>query len=369
MAGRPGVIRRDQLIKIFESYREKIVRDNKVIVPSDKIWQDLSINIVKNASAKSIYTAALRWWKEMTVKQTIDDSVVDGQSDCEDTSLSSVTNNKINFNVYLSGEVWQQISPVPQKYYRKKDRDHKGKSRTYLVLKPGIWTNVLIERIAEHRKNIICNWSFKRNKVSVSGNYFVVVTATCVTCSATLNGFIKDEPKHPRDRVKFCFVVRNFDKSRHQDTNKTVRNTGTRANDVFSSTKPALYLHQKMSSKNTNMFEHPKGRQFTLNAIRCGKHRKKTAKKLSSCPYTAIMYIQAMNCYANTIHAVGISPFNVIYTSSDQIKLFKAYKLKNRYTRIQCDASGNLAHKLGKLSFNMKLEIRTRIVWGRVFAN
>lgn len=51
----------------------------------------------------------------------------------------------------------------------------------------------------------------------------------------------------------------------------------------------------------------------------------------------------------NTIHLIAQDPFSCIYTSPDQIKLFKAYKKKNRFTKVSCDASGGVAHRLRKI--------------------
>lgn len=75
---------------------------------------------------------------------------------------------RINFNIHLSAEVWKSISPVPVSYNRKADRRHKGRTRTFMTLKKGVWTNVILERIAKHRKNLICDWYFNRAKVYVN---------------------------------------------------------------------------------------------------------------------------------------------------------------------------------------------------------
>lgn len=181
----------------------------------------------------------------------------------------------------------------------------------------------------------------------INGHFYVIVSGSCINCGASITGFVKNKPQNECDSIKFSFSVKNFNEDLHKGELKTVKNSGEKANAVFTSSKSALNLHQQLSRK-TSMFENPKGRQFTLNAIRCGKFRKKESKKITTCPCTAILYLQAMNCFANTIHFDGMSPFVVIYISPNQIRLYNAYKKKNPYTRMTGDSSGGFAHKLGE---------------------
>lgn len=51
----------------------------------------------------------------------------------------------------------------------------------------------------------------------------------------------------------------------------------------------------------------------------------------------------------DTIHFIGQDPFSTLYTSPDQLKLYKVYKRKNPFTQITCDGSSSVAHKLGKM--------------------
>lgn len=210
----------------------------------------------------------------------------------DDSVNNSVISNssvfgRINFNFHLSADVWETISPIPKRYERKQNKYYKGNGREYYVLKPGVWTNVFINKISDHRKNIICNIVFERNKVYVSGAFYVIVTGSCKNCGASLTGFVKNKPKTTCDSVRFCFSLKNFNEDLHKGEIKTVKNTGEKANAVFTSSKSALHLHQPMARKNA-MFENPKGRQFTLNVIRCGKFRRNASKKITTCPYNAL---------------------------------------------------------------------------------
>lgn len=362
MAGRPAAVSRDELHDTFRSFKENIMELDSIVKPSAKIWTDLHCKFFPTLSAKAIYSAALRW-KDFLSQNNDDQESEKCFSDISDISMEtnekeSTLNNttisqskspRINFSVHLSSKVWKTIDPVPVRYHRKEDRYHKGSARTYFVLQPGVWSTLLAERIAEHRKNIICNWSFKKCKVYVSGTFYIVLIAKCVNCSAILRGFVKSKPEES-ESVKFSFSVTNFNELLHEkqnDKEKTVRNVGAKAHKIFTSARPALALHQDLTRENTKLFQKTKGRMLSLNAIRCGKYRKRQAKKLSTCPYTSLSYLQAAHSYPDTIYMTPMNPFFVMYTSPDQIKLFKAYKKKNSYTKMSGDATGDLVHKLG----------------------
>lgn len=300
MAGRRGNVTREEYKKAFDSFKDQIVNCNKIVKPSETIWQHISDNIFTKSNPKSIYSAALRWFSECKYENSDN---IDNDDDCDnvsiemncdqsinDTIISNSSIPRINFNIHLSAEVWKTIAPVPKQYDKLSDRYQKGYGRQYMVLNPGVWTTVLQEKISQHRKNIICNIAFKRNKVYVTGTFFVTVTGKCINCNATLSGFVKQKPQNQNDSIKFCFTLMNFNNDLHEENQKTVRNSGEKADKMFKSNKSALHLHQQLN-RNTSMFQNPKGRQFTLNSIRCGKYRRRQLQKISTCPYTAITYL------------------------------------------------------------------------------
>lgn len=131
-----------------------------------------------------------------------------------------------------------------------------------MTLKKGVWTNVILEKIAKHRKNLICNWSFNPSKVYVSGKFYVVITAKCINCSASLRGFKKDKPEN--DAVKICFSIKNFNEKLHDGDTKSVKNTGSKVKQIQDSSKSALGLHHQMAAENIPMFGKSKGRTFSF---------------------------------------------------------------------------------------------------------
>lgn len=60
-AGRKRVVPLDDLYAKFGVCEEAIVRENKVVAPSDTIWDDIFEHFEKKSSKKAIYNDALRW--------------------------------------------------------------------------------------------------------------------------------------------------------------------------------------------------------------------------------------------------------------------------------------------------------------------
>lgn len=366
MAGKKRKVALDVLHGLFEANKTLIVNEKgSIVFPKENIWTIISNDeSVKNKmTPKAIYTEALVWWKKHDEpndeqKQdttweisdiSLEISSPKNQSD-ENYTSSSVSETKrgdINFSITLTNEVWETIQPVASEYKRK-EKKRNAKLKTYYVLKPGLWTHVLAERIAKHRNGTPCTWSFKRAKVYNNGKVYITLTANCKTCKALLVGKVSKQPKKGDD-VKFKFFVRNFSQTEHDQGRKNVRTGGARAKELFSSKKIASVLKRDMiRDSGAEMFEQVKGRDITENAIRAGQSRRRQLSKLSPSPLQAIEYLQVSHLYGPMIHMTGLNKFFCIYNSKNQFAIFDAYKKKNKHVKITADATGSVVHKIRK---------------------
>lgn len=220
--------------------------------------------------------------------------------------------------------------------------------RTYYVLESGLWTNYLIQKIAEHRKNIICTWAFKRAKVYMESDNYVTLSANCTTCRAYLIGYVPKKP-NPDENVKFSFKVINFNEEEHKLGRKNVRICGKKAEDLFKSKEIASVLRRnEITASDAKMFDQPKGRDVSENAIRCGQYRYRQNQKLSSSPIQALEYLKESNTYGPMIHWISTAPFFIMYGSPNQFILYDAYRKHNPYTKLSLDGTASLVHKLSK---------------------
>lgn len=237
----------EQLIKLFEEYKADIVlSDEKIIPPSNKFWAAFKNKYNLEADKKAIYTDALKWHKkcvseknEKISKEKINDfddiledeievtstDSFEYESETSDDSTSCAKSD-IQFSIKLTYNTWMLIQPTSRSYNRRAEKSHKGGVRQYLVLKPGFWSNVFAEKIAQHKKDIICDWAFKNARVSADGKHYVVVTANCINCKSKLCAVLEKKPME-NEEVKFTCVVKNFDEKRHQDSTKKVKVSGS----------------------------------------------------------------------------------------------------------------------------------------------
>lgn len=174
MAGRKRTVPVEIVHNLFRENEIRIIDDRKrVIVPKDTIWEELRKHeLIKNKmTAKAIYTEALNWWKniEDADQEPIEKEVNDFNgisielSPPANKSLSfstsfdtSIESNGVKFSITLAYGVWQTIQPVP-KNYKRTEKTHKKKTRCYYTLEPGLWTNVLVDRIANHCSGIVAH--------------------------------------------------------------------------------------------------------------------------------------------------------------------------------------------------------------------
>lgn len=178
------------------------------------------------------------------------------------------------------------------------------------------------------------------------------MSAKCTTCGAILLGGIPKEPKKDDESVKIKLIVRGFNEELHLNmSRKNVRTGGSKANEIFTSDKKASVLKRDLIRESSaEMFQPDTGRVLSENAIRAGQSRQRQQNKLSSDAVKSLEFLKASNAFGAMIHWLGADPFFVIYGSPNQFLLFNAYKKHNKSTKITCDATGSIVHKLRKSS-------------------
>lgn len=230
--------------------------------------------------------------------------------------------------------MWTTVSPVEKDYARKRDN---GKVRTYVVMPPGAWTNVIADAVTKKRSDIPCGWTFTNNRCYYSGKEYLTIRGRCNICSAILRGVIEDTPDENKP-VDIKIEIFSLNRNTHEKAEpKNVRIGGDFAKTIYGTKKPAGVIRRNLLRTKASIFQKPFGRVPTANAIRCGQYRQRQKEKLSTCPYDALSLFKASNKYMDTIHFIGKDPFSALYTTPSQLKIYKAYKRKNQFTEVRCD--------------------------------
>lgn len=362
LRGRKPKFDKNKLHQIFEENCEKIkTNDGGVVGPTSNIYSNLQRRYQISMTNSSIYLAASRWNKsekseeikklrQTETSRSSQDSSFETSNDqlLNESILSSDDENIIKFSITLSAEIWKTIEPSEVNYNRKSTQNipSKSSSRKHFVLKPGAWTEILADRITDSSKNIICDLSFKRAKVTYSGEYFIQVFGKCVTCGAVLYGFVEKRPEK-NEPVKFEFRLKGYSEEKHREERKSVKISRSQSQKIVNSNKASVQLYRELASKDGQMFSRLRGRVPSANAIRCIRSRNKQTQRLSSDVFQALLLLQTSATYTNTIHMIGNSPFFLIYGSPKQFQLYNMYSQRNNETKISCDATGGLVRKLG----------------------
>lgn len=110
-----------------------------------------------------------------------------------DESASGVSNSppKKCFTITFSVEEWKIIQPCPLVYMEKSG------FRTYEVLTPCVWTNIIQDHFFLHTR-LPCALAFKNNRKGSSGKYLLTINGRCSECSSNFIGIIEEIPAHTR---------------------------------------------------------------------------------------------------------------------------------------------------------------------------
>lgn len=331
---------------------------------SNELWNQIKqdYELPKSVTPGAIYTAMLDMFRQIidqnkkvdpneesrNITNNLDESnQIDEINDSLEVQQHVSPKNIVKFQVNLSITVWNRIKPERQIYNRMWDNHHRQLDRKYLVLPKGVWTYCLSQAIARQKKGIPCHWTFKRGKVYPDGSKYITVAGSCTICNAKLNGFLRAKPDTPTKFVRLMMEVENIDYSIHGKSieQKNVKIHGNITRALCEKDQPATAITRNMLCESVGLFETPKERIATPNAIRCSQYRTRKQDHLNDCPLKALQILK-LSYYDKWIRAIGLDPFYAIYANTDQEILYKLHKMKSKYTSVSCDATGGVARKI-----------------------
>jgi hypothetical protein len=184
---------------IVKKYLGTIFKDNCVIVgPSHFIWTTIKNDLNNEISEKSLYTLVkcnrnnFLCLLGIEASPEAEDVCKDIEYDFhENTDSDDFLNNideEIKFNMTLSVEEWNSLQTSDVMYKRKHFL-----SRTYSVLKPGVWADIMHSHFWEQTK-FPCSISYKRAKIYENGTNYCEFYGMCTTCESKLYGVLENKP-------------------------------------------------------------------------------------------------------------------------------------------------------------------------------
>lgn len=283
-------------------------------------------------------------------------SIQSNESDAEDGKDS-----ELQFSLKIPMNIWDKIKSKDA-IYRRTDNDYNGEqkitrrtvTRTYKVLKNGVWTYSLSRAIAQQRKHIPCRWCFKRCKIftSESAENYITIHGYCITCNAELNGYVKKMPDIEARFVEFSMKISKLDSSKHHQhkIQKNVKISGEQAQSMYGSKEvygQAARIQRSILRHSVDeLFKPPIERVPTKNSIRCIQYRNRKLEQLDACPMKALEILKH-SYYNDWIQSIGSDPFYVSHVNTDTEFYTMCTKKKNTLSTIFCDAIGGIAKRFG----------------------
>lgn len=97
------------------------------------------------------------------------------------------------FSITFSVNEWQSIRPTSKIYTCKRG------PRTYQVMSPYNWSNIIQEHFFLHTR-LPCCLTFKKANVSLSSNFFLTIRGRCSDCGSIFDGVVNDTPADTESR-------------------------------------------------------------------------------------------------------------------------------------------------------------------------
>lgn len=107
-------------------------------------------------------------------------------SHCTDDDETDMFND-LEFSITFSDNEWQAIKPKTRTY------EEKQGARTYQIMSPYEWTNIVQEHFFMHTR-LPCCLVFKKSYVNVNYGTYLSVRGHCSDCGSVFEGYIKQIP-------------------------------------------------------------------------------------------------------------------------------------------------------------------------------
>lgn len=154
------------LLSLLQKYLDQILPAGACAQPSADVWTIIANELDNLMTSKSIYTVVKGNRRNMLHKlgvvvepTEIEENTVSYEEQSDDSSITSVKTDLLEFKITLSAEEWRNLLTTTT--YKRRDRP--GIRQCY-VLKPREWTTVIHDHFWEQTK-LPCATTYKYAKV------------------------------------------------------------------------------------------------------------------------------------------------------------------------------------------------------------
>lgn len=266
----------------------------------------------------------------------------------EHTNLLFDSKTTTTFRLNIPYNKYLQIKPSLVNY------KNKGKKRSYAVLKPNSWTDVINDAFLAKYK-LSCNFIFKRNKVAVNtfdSQFFLTFNAKCKDKGCPLFGWSKNKPEkgHP---LKINIQAMDTRGQELEHTSKRPLKGEKRIiiGKDLSYDLSCNWRRNNVSNMEFGQFSPPN--LYNIEVLRKTKqeYKDKLLNITEKCHIISLVELKHNSQFAGSIHYICVVPFIVHYWSTHQLIIYK--DLNKSYLKVSIDATGGLVKKIKRSSLNL----------------
>lgn len=357
--GRKSAVTKEEILQALLQFKSEI-GDSRQTVPgkTSQLWIDIASKLQFRKSPVSVYTHvimnrhncwdALGFISQVNLRENIEiesgediihRQLTESEKDSEDETVHLV--DAVVFDVKLNKQEWSEISPETV-ITKCRDKYRRG-FRTRQALKEN-WTNVMNRCIWQSYQKPCC-WIFKRNHVSITGENYIVLEASCKNCHSEIKLTLNSQPQGSDD-VVFKGVV-DFDSENREPCAVNMRKRplkGIERREIVAKLQnvSALKLHMEIADKEMDFGDTEPAHIPSMEVLRKAKSEAKLKIYLNVNPVVAISKAKNSPEFEKIIHDIGYDKFFVHYWDQHQVDVFNAYG-KARHSVLCIDSTGSVA--------------------------
>jgi len=350
ICGRKPTVPHEKVYNELKSVADHLFDSVGNVIPySNKLWLQLSESLDRKVSPHTLYNNVSQnrhSWKNnlklLISRPSIDNATLveaetDQNSDSDGETDASEDSHIYTFDIPYRDYI--KMNPIQIKYGRNKN------SKSYLTLKPGVWTNVINDWFIKCCK-APCNIIYKRcrlaNDSSRSKNY-ITFSGKCKDCGANATGWVDKKPDGAMPLVTNICLTGVDLKSNHVSKRPLNAQKRTEVGQHLLHDCASNWVRDEVAPLQFGDKIPPN--IYKKCVLRKCKQQEKD-KKLGivlKCPIMSLIEFKHSS-YAGSIHYVCADPFIIHYWTPCQLVVYK--QLKKTYVRLAIDATGSIVKKL-----------------------
>lgn len=334
--------------------------NGKLIPCTSEIWTNICNDLDNKISPKSLYISVYQnrhsWLSRLNYNSNSPvinySTSINNESDPESTksekSFSSNTEKDMKcFSFEISYRKFIKMNPTEVIYGNKKYK------KKYIVLKPGVWTNIINDEFLKNYK-MPCNYVYRRCRIANDfsrSKHFLTFKAKCKDCGVVLHGWADRKPEEgfPLQLNIQTEDTRDFWEDHHSKRSLKGHKRSKVGKEL---SKDTASNWQKHAVSSLEFGDHVPPNIYNKSVLwKCKQQFNDNILEITEkCPIKSLVDLKHGK-YAGCIHTISADKLFIHYWTPTQLIVYK--HVQKSYCRLSIDATGSLVKKLKRTKQNI----------------